>query len=78
MQNLKKMKNKLLNNRVGEKHLTNKCGFVEIIDYKGIFNCTVRFEDGTIKENVQYYNITTGSVAKDIKRIGEEFIDKND
>jgi hypothetical protein len=50
-------------NRVGEYWTNNDGEKLEIIEYKGVNNCTVRFEDGTVVENVQYHNI----ISKNIK-----------
>ena len=41
-------------NRVGEKHTTNQGYEVEIIEYFGKKNCTIRFEDGLILKKIIY------------------------
>ncbi len=50
--------------KTGEKHITNKGYEIEIIEYLGTYKCTVRFEDGTILNNLSYHNILKGSVNK--------------
>jgi len=49
-------------NRVGEKHLTNEGCEVEIVEYFGVFNCTIKFENGIIKNNVDYKTIKKGEI----------------
>lgn len=50
--------------RTGEKYITNKGYKIEIIEYLGIYKCTVIFEDGTTLNNLSYHNILKGSVNK--------------
>lgn len=49
-------------NRVGEIHITNQGYKVEIIEYFGWDNCTIRFEDGSIVKNRQYTAIVDGRI----------------
>ena len=50
-------------NVVGERYKTNLFGWLEIIDYKGTYECTIKFDNtGTILEKIFYTNIKTGSV----------------
>lgn len=50
---------------MGEKHITNDGCEVEIIEYFGSLNCTVRFRDekGVILYNQQYSNISKGQAV---------------
>ena len=50
--------------KTGEKYITNKGYEIEIIEYLGTYKCTVKFEDGTILNNLSYHNILKGSVNK--------------
>lgn len=63
-----------LKNRVREKWKTNNYGWVEIIEYFGSTNCTVRFSDGKIRSNIAYNNIKSGEVEYPIERLGERFV----
>jgi len=49
-------------NKVGEKHLTNEGYTVEIIEYFGWRNCTIKFNDGVIIKNREYQDILKGRV----------------
>ncbi len=60
--------------RVGEKYTTNEVFKIEIIEYFNWDNCTIQFEDGTIKENVSYSNIKKGAIKKLTERVGQKFI----
>lgn len=56
-----KNKNKFID-RTGEFHInTQKCKF-KIIAYYGSHNITVEFEDGTILENIEYCQISRGTL----------------
>jgi hypothetical protein len=55
------MSNKV-KNRVGEKHITNEGYEIEIVEYKGNRNSTVRFKDGTLVYNKEYADILKGRV----------------
>jgi hypothetical protein len=48
--------------RTGEKHISNQGYEIEIIGCFGALNCTIQFEDGTIRYNIQYDNIKRGTV----------------
>lgn len=48
--------------RVGEVHKTKKWGDITIIEYHGVDNCSVQFEEGTIIKNIRYNHIKEGSV----------------
>lgn len=54
-----------LKNRVGEKYITNEGYEVEIIEYFGIYNCTIRFKDisYTVLTNTFYWNIKKGYIS---------------
>ena len=60
--------------RVGEKWLSNGHGWVEIIKYFGTKNCTVIFEDGTIRDNVAYQDIKEGKVANYASRLRKVYV----
>ena len=49
-------------NRTGEKHITNERYEIEIIEYFGIANCTIKFEDDCVVENVNYSQIKKGQI----------------
>jgi len=57
--------------RIGEKHITNEGYEIEIIDYKGADNCTIKFHDGTIIYNKGYNAICKGSIHKPVDLVGE-------
>lgn len=60
--------------RKGEKYITNQGYEIEIIEYINNTNSTVRFEDGTIKENLEFRNIFRGAVSYPVKsKIGEKY-----
>ena len=63
-------------NRVGEKFITNQGFNIEIIKCLSHKDITVRFDDGTLKDKLDYGNIKRGSVEKPYNRIGEKFITK--
>lgn len=48
--------------RIGEKHITNEGYEIEIIEYFGAFNCTIKFECGIILNSVIYDSIKKGRV----------------
>lgn len=62
-----------MKNRVGEKYITNDGFEIEIIEYFNSRNCTVKFEDGDIREKLWYSNVSKGAVRKFIKRVGQKF-----
>lgn len=53
-----------IKDRVGEIHTTNEGYEVEIIEYFGALNCTVRFNDklNTILYNVAYHQVTKRNI----------------
>ena len=51
-----------MKDRVGEKWVTNEGYEVEIVEYFGNKNCTVKFEDGILISNLQYGNIKKGNI----------------
>jgi len=53
-----------MNNRVGEKHITNEGYEIEIIEYFGVFNCTIKFNDynSTILKDKVYDAIKSGRI----------------
>ena len=69
MENFRKVED-----RVGEKHITNEGYQIEIIEYFNANNCTLKFNDGTIRYNIQYDKIKRGKVKnfnhKSILKIG--------
>ena len=48
--------------RTGEKHITNEGYEVEVIKYSNTSNCTIKFEDGCVVENVYYKHIKKGHI----------------
>lgn len=56
------MKKGQIKDRVGEKFITNEGYIIEIVEYKGNRNSTVRFEDGTLVENKEYADLRKGNV----------------
>lgn len=51
-----------MENRIGEKYITNEGYEIKIIEYFNNTNCTIQFEDGVLLENIAYGNITRGKV----------------
>ena len=51
-----------MKNRVGEKHITNEGYEIEIIEYFGCNNCTVRFQNGVKIYNILFNCIKRGKV----------------
>ena len=49
-------------NRVGEKYKTTQGYEIEIVEYFGAFDCTVKFLDGTLLKNLLYLHIKRGNV----------------
>jgi len=49
-------------NRIGETYITNEGYKIEIVEYSGNRNSTVRFEDGTLVYNKEYADILKGKV----------------
>lgn len=53
----------LKSERLGEKHFTNSGEEFEIIEYKGVNDCTIRFiERGEILRNIKYGSIKVGEI----------------
>lgn len=52
-----------MKNRVGEKFITNKGYNIEIVEYFGAKNCSIKFNDGLILKNIQYDKIKRGKIA---------------
>lgn len=48
--------------RIGEKWATNDGCIVEIVEYYSNKNCTVKFENGFVIQNVQYSRIKKGNI----------------
>lgn len=59
------MKNRPHNfkDRTGEKHITNQGYEIEIIEYFGIKNCTIKFSNGIILYNTFYHHIKSGNIS---------------
>ena len=65
----------LIISRVGEKFTTNEGYEIEIVEYFNNRNSTIKFNDGSIKTNIEYNNIKRGSVSYPEKsRVGEKHI----
>ncbi len=58
----------IFKNRVGENYTTNEGYKVEIIEYFGSNNCTVKFEDGKVYKNVAFSHIKKGNVRNPYHR----------
>jgi hypothetical protein len=56
-----------LKNRDGEIVICPKYGKITILKYFNSANCTIKFEDGTILKNVQYYRVVTNNVKNPMK-----------
>jgi hypothetical protein len=48
---------------IGEKFISVEGYTIEVIEYFKYRNCTIRFDDGTIIKNVEYYNAKTGNIC---------------
>lgn len=48
--------------RQGEKFITNEGYSVEIIEYFGSHNCTIKFQNGFIVKNIQYAKLIIGNI----------------
>lgn len=58
----------IVNNRVGEKYITNEGFKIEIIEYFSALNCTIKFEDGCIIKNTRYDHIKEGAIKNPNKK----------
>ena len=68
------MSNKInFKDRSGEIHTLKNGHTIKITVYRGANSWDVLFEDGTIKENVRYYQIKTGYIRKPEKKEGLVF-----
>ncbi len=47
-------------NRQGEVWTNNDGENLHIIEYNGVNDCTIEFQDGTIVKNIKYHNIISG------------------
>lgn len=57
--------NTLIDKKIGEKHILSNGEIVEIVDYKGWNNVSVKFSDGTILSGLYYSSIKNGyNIAK--------------
>ena len=63
-----------MENRLGEKFITYEGYEIEIVQYFNAKNCTIKFNDNTIRYNIQYDKIKKGKVKnfnhKSILKIG--------
>ena len=50
--------------RIGQQKYNNNGELMEIVDYKNSRDITIKFEDGTIMNNVNYWNFMNGRVKK--------------
>jgi hypothetical protein len=55
-------------NRQGEVWTNNDEENLHILEYNGVNDCTIQFEDGTIVKNVQYHNIVSGGVKNNNRK----------
>jgi len=54
--------------RKGEFWVNNDGENLHIIEYNGVNDCTVKFEDGTILRNIQYHNIVLGGIKNNNRK----------
>lgn len=59
---------------IGEIYTMNDGNRITIIKADSWNNCAIRYEDGTIMENLEYSNIKKGNVRKPISKIGEKYV----
>jgi hypothetical protein len=55
-------------NRQGECWVNNDGDNLLIVEYNGVNNCTIKFDDGTILKNIKYHNVKSGGVKNNNKR----------
>lgn len=65
---VKNPNNCLKHKRIGEKHLSNSGQLMEITDYITSSDVTVRFEDGTVANQLKYGDIKRGEVTNPIRQ----------
>lgn len=54
--------------RTGEKHITKQGYEIEIIEYFGSSNCTIKFDNGITLYNVHYTNLNRGEVGNPLHK----------
>jgi len=59
---------------IGERSLTKEGYWVTVIEYNGVRNCAVQFDDGTIVKNRNYSQVVKRNIKKPTNRIGEKHI----
>ena len=55
-------------NRQGEWWVNNDGENLHIIEYNGVNDCTIEFEDGTIVKHIQYHNIVSGGIKNNNRK----------
>jgi hypothetical protein len=55
-------------NRQGEWWVNNDGDNLLIVEYNGVNDCTIKFDDGTILYNIKYHNIISGGVKNNNRR----------
>jgi hypothetical protein len=55
-------------NRQGEWWVNNDGDNLLIVEYNGVNDCTIKFDDGTILKNIKYHNIISGGVKNNNRR----------
>lgn len=61
-------------NRVGDFHKMNDGNLVEIVKHDTPEKCSIRYEDGVIRDNTNLYELLKGKVRKPFKREGEKYL----
>lgn len=61
-------------NRVGEFHTMNDGNTVEVIKHDSSDNCTIKYEDGTLYENLSVYRMISKGIRKPFNREGEKYL----
>lgn len=56
-------------NRTGEKYFSPVHGYIEIINYYSAYNSTIKFDDGTILENIIFNHIKNDNIKNPNKPI---------
>jgi hypothetical protein len=55
-------------NRIGDVHTTNEGYKIEIVEYLGVYNCSIKFDCGLILKNIGYGNIIKGTIRNPLNR----------
>lgn len=55
-------------NRQGEVWINNDKETLHIIEYNGVNDCTIKFQDGTIVKNIKYHNIISRGIKNNNRK----------